>query len=84
MLFSNRFSKFGKGTNLNAIMPSRDLISIYYFLDAIEKKNVKMEGETLRLERENLSLGYSEVVPLGENNFVTRIDKSLGIMTDEN
>ena len=82
MIFSSSFSKFGKGTNPSAIMPSKDKIIIYYNDNGIRKKIVKIENDKLSLISEKVNLAYSEVCPIS-NYLVTRISKSLGIIKNE-
>lgn len=82
MIFSNRISKFGKGENLSARMDNKTSITIYYFLDGIMKKNVKIDKDNLSLTKLKSSLPYNEVVPIDEKYLVTRINKSLGVTSE--
>ena len=82
MTFSNRISKFGKGENLSARMDDKNNITIYFFLDAIMKKNVRIENENLILTKSKSSLPFNEVVPIDKNYLVTRINKSLGVKSE--
>ena len=83
MMFSSKLAKFGKGENLSAIMHSKDKISIYYFDKGIGKKTLNIIDGSYNLVRENLSLGYNEVIPISYNYLVSRIDKSIGIIFNE-
>ncbi len=81
MLFSSRLAKFGKGENLSAIMFSPDLLSIYYFEKGITRKDVHLD--TMTLERVKVNLPYREVIPVDQNTFVTRLDKSIGVKNEQ-
>ena len=82
MTFSTRVSKFGKGSNISAIMNNKDTISIYFYLKGIMKKEVKIEGDNLNLTLKNGTYPYSEVIPLDESFIATRIDKSMGVTNE--
>ncbi len=79
MIFNNQFSKFGKGENISAIMPSENSISIFYYLGGIGKKQVEINDDNISLKKEKVSLPYFEVIALDENYIITRIDKSLAV-----
>ncbi len=83
MMFSTKLSKFGKGVNLSAIMETSNKISIYYFEKTVTKKEVNISETNLSLERTNETFPYLEVIPLGGNFFVSRLDKSIGIIKNE-
>lgn len=83
MLFSAKFSKFGRGENLTAIMPSNNIIDIYYFEDGINKKTVTIENENLSLKKIKLNLGYRELVPIKDNFFLSRISSSISVIKYE-
>ena len=83
MLFNSKFSKFGKGTNITATLNSNNTISIYYFDNGVNLKTVIIDGNQLLLKREPLNLGYNEIIKLNENLLITRIDKNIGIINNE-
>ena len=82
MTFSTRVSKFGKGSNISAIMSDKNTISIYFYLKGIMNKEVKIDGDNLTLTLKNKTYPYSEVIPLDKSYLATRIGKSIGV-TDE-
>ncbi len=83
MMFGSRLAKFGKGKNLSAIMFTKNVISIYFFQEGITKKEVIINGDTLILKTTSEVFPYNEAIPLDSNYFVTRLDKSLGIVKNE-
>jgi len=83
MLFSSRVSKFGKGDNLSAIMEEINKISIYYYQSGITKKVVTINDNNMTLSKTNINLPYNEVIPINKNYLVSRIDKSIGIIRNE-
>ena len=80
MVFSSRLAKFGKGSNLSAIMNEKNKISIFFFKEGISKKDVTISDNGMTLNQPELSLGYNEVIPIDEKHLVTRIDKSIGVI----
>lgn len=83
MIFTNRLAKFGKGENLAAIMNTPTLISIYFFERGIARKDVKLDGDSMTLERVKVSLPYRQVIPIDQTTLVTRLDKSIGVFKYE-
>lgn len=83
MVFSARVSKFGRGENLTVCMPSSDTIFIYYQDKGINKKIVKINENSLTLTKENINLNFNELVPIKDNYFLSRIDKSLSLVKYE-
>ena len=82
MIFSNKFSKFGKGKNISAFMPSATNINIYYYSSGIHKKNINVNN-SYTLTNIQTNLPYNQVIEIDDNCYVTRLNKSLGIKTDE-
>ena len=83
MIFSNKISKFGRGKNVSAYMPSTDNINIYYFNSGIILKSVSDNDNTYTLENISCNLPYNEVIKIDDNCLVTRLDKSIGIYINE-
>ena len=82
MFFSSRLSKFGKGKNISAIMDNEQKISVYCFEQGIIKKEVLISDSHLVLNKVAVNLPYNEVIPVN-NYFITRIDKSIGIINND-
>ena len=80
MTFSTRISKFGKGTNISAIMNDKNMISIYFYLNGIMKKEVKIDNDNLTLTLKKNTYPYNEVIPINNSFLATRINKSLGVI----
>jgi len=83
VIFNSSLSKFGKGTNLATIMPSKTEIDIYYFLNCIMKKTISISDQNMQMKKEKTNLPYNFVIPLAENYFVARIDNNIGIVKNE-
>lgn len=83
MLFNNKFSKFGRGKNISTIMTNEKQIDVYYYNKGILKKTIKIEDQTLTLTNSNQTFPYNEIIPVTNKYIVTRIDKSIGITTNE-
>ena len=83
MLFSTKFSKFGKGHNINAKLQNNQTISILYFDDGINQKVLSINENNISLNRDKLNLGFNEMIELNENLYVTRIHKNIGIISYE-
>ena len=82
MIFSSKLSKFGKGNNLSSSMENKNTIIIYYFLDGIFKKEITIDDNGLSLKKLEANLPYNEVIPINKY-LITRIDKSVGIIKNE-
>ena len=80
MVFSNRLAKFGKGSNLSAIMNEKDKISIFFFRKGISKKDVFISDTGMTLSGAELALGFNEVIPVDDKHLVSRLDKSIGVI----
>jgi len=83
MLFNSKFSKFGRGHNISAIMTDENQIEIYYFNKGVSKKVLKIEDKNFNLSSTNQTFPYNEVIPINNNFLVTRLDKSIGIICNE-
>ena len=83
MIFSNKVSKFGKGLNLSAFMPTSSSIIVYYYNGGIHKKTFSISNNTYTLSSTMAQLPYNQVIQIQDNCLVTRLNKSLGIQIDE-
>lgn len=83
MMFSNKLSKFGKGKNLSAFMEDKHHLIVYYFEKGISKKEIIIEEENISMNKKDEPLGYHEVIPVTNNILITRIDKSIGLVSNE-
>ena len=83
MIFSKKFSKFGKGNNLSAYMPSSNSIKIYNYNSGIQAKNITINNDDYSLIREVCNMPYNAVIQIDDNSFITRLDKSIGVYINE-
>jgi len=83
MIFSNKFSKFGKGKNVSAFMPTKTSINIYFYNKGILLKNVSDTDGNYALNNLTCNLPYNAVIEFENGSFLTRLDKSIGIYIDE-
>lgn len=83
MLFSSKFSKFGKGKHINAKLQDNSSISILYFDEGMNKKTLSITDNNIAVERQKLNLGFNEMIEINNNLYVTRIHKNIGIINHE-
>ena len=83
MLFSTKFSKFGKGSHINAKLLDNSKISILYFDEGINLKTLSINENNFSLDRKKLNVGFNEMIELNNNIYITRIHKNIGIINYE-
>ena len=83
MIFSNKASKFGKGTNISVYMNVDKEIYIYYFNKGIMLKKYSVINQSPNIIGIKASFPYNEVSQIDDNFFVTRLDRNFAIISNQ-
>lgn len=83
MLFSSKLSKIGKGNNVSAFMPNKNQISIYSYNSGIIEKDVNLANPRISLTKKVTTFPYHQIIKITNTLFVSRLDKSIGIFSNE-
>ena len=83
MIFSSKVSKFGKGKNVSAYMPSNNSIRIYSYNSGMTLKNVSINNDGYSMTKSACNMPYNAVIEIDNNAFITRLNKSIGLQVNE-
>lgn len=83
MIFKKNSSKFGKGKFISTYMPNKNQINIYYNNGNVLLKKVQIYNNVLSLTKENISFPYTQMIPINNEYFATRIDRSIAVIKNE-